>query len=63
MMTPERAIRLALVRALTWKQEIIATELGAVSFHDHGAPPLRATLGGVEYDIAIVVARRREHST
>lgn len=62
-MSPERCIRLAIVRALTWKEERIATEHGAVTFRDLGVPPLQAYLDGEAFDVAIVVARRRERAT
>ena len=65
MMTAERAIREALIRALTWRTEPerIATELGAVTFRDLGVPPLQAYLDGEAYDVAIVVAKRRGRVT
>jgi hypothetical protein len=58
MMTHERSIVLAVVRALTWRTERIVTEHGAVTFRDLGVPPLQAYLDGQAFDVAIVVAKR-----
>lgn len=59
MITAERCIVEAIVRALSWRGEKVATDMGMVAFRDLGDVTLVADLEGVMFDVVISVKFRR----